>query len=523
MGKDQWEPFWFFEARMSLSRALIGRKRTVMISAGLLAVVLFLLTTNSSSFGLVGSCNYVAAMFGSTKTLRPLAGPREGALNDGTEMHQPKKNVKTSSNNAASPGSGGKKQASAQKSKAGAKPGQQRQIKVPFVPDPQTAKLLLEKLPNKKLYGNLPPKVMAWGEPATLRLDWDKPLASASTPATDSNANTAKVSESHESVEADVKTETPTYVRPTHSKRTSDIFRQPQHICPGTPSKASNKLGSPPAKTTKDITARLLMIADGFVSSATSPATVIGNASCVFVTKPCGHTLNNTQGRWIANKLKITTEEELNEFAANLPDLSDGSLGSCAIVGNSDNMLKSQRGKDIDAHDTIFRHNTPITGFEKFVGERSTIVYMKSKYTQSKYADEKHAGLPPTELAYAELKDISEVPREMKKEGKHIFLRAAGANHFARERRKLYALVGSSGTGRNPKPKHPSGGFARPLNLLASKLCTRIDLYGFSGGMVPGGKYFAPREKVRPAHALDFEHWSYRWLMSQGKLCVYGD
>jgi hypothetical protein len=265
------------------------------------------------------------------------------------------------------------------------------------------------------------------------------------------------------------------------------------------------------------------MIADGFVSSATSPATVIGNASCVFVTKPCGHTLNNTQGRWIANKLKITTEEELNEFAANLPDLSDGSLGSCAIVGNSDNTLKAQRGKDIDAHDTIFRHNTPITGFEKFVGERSTILYMKSKYTQSKYADEKHAGLPPTELAYAELKDISEVPREMKKGGKHIFLRAAGANHFARERRKLYALVGSSGTGRNPKPKHPSGGFARPLNLLASKLCTRIDLYGFSGGMVPGGKYFAPREKVRPAHALDFEHWSYRWLMSQGKLCVYGD
>ena len=57
--------------------------------------------------------------------------------------------------------------------------------------------------------------------------------------------------------------------------------------------------------------------------------------------------------------------------------------------------------------------------------------------------------------------------------------------------------------------------------MLACRLCTRVDIYGFSGDM--GGKYFARSVKVRPAHEMMFEHWTYRYLESQGKLCVYGD
>jgi hypothetical protein len=94
-------------------------------------------------------------------------------------------------------------------------------------------------------------------------------------------------------------------------------------------------------------------------------------------------------------------------------------------------------------------------------------------------------------------------------------LRASGAHPIARLRRELYALYGAKSA------KHPSGGWARPLNVLASKLCTRVDIYGFSGDM--GGKYFAKAMKVRPAHEMMFEHWTYRFLQSQGKLCVYGD
>jgi len=48
------------------------------------------------------------------------------------------------------------------------------------------------------------------------------------------------------------------------------------------------------------------------------------------------------------------------------------SLGSCALVANSENMMRSKRGADIDAHDTVFRHNTPLRGFEEYVGRRST-------------------------------------------------------------------------------------------------------------------------------------------------------
>ena len=48
-----------------------------------------------------------------------------------------------------------------------------------------------------------------------------------------------------------------------------------------------------------------------------------------------------------------------------LMDLKPRMLGSCALVANGDNLLRGNRGADIDEHDTIFRHNTPIKGFER--------------------------------------------------------------------------------------------------------------------------------------------------------------
>jgi len=303
-------------------------------------------------------------------------------------------------------------------------------------------------------------------------------------------------------------------LRPSHSQRTSDMFEVPQSVCPGSPSLVALGKGNPSPKVTPQVMKHLDMIAESIAYSPESPdpSKVYLNSTCLFVTKPCGHTSANVQGRWIMNKLKITTEEDLQSFAERLLDIDERGLGSCAIVGNSDNLMRDQRGAEIDAHDTIFRHNTPTAGYEKYVGARSSIVYMKTKYTKS--PPKGSINLAKVELALAELKDIAEVPRSMRSNGKHIFLRASASNHFARERRKLYSMVGA---GR----KHPSGGWARPINLLASKLCTRIDVYGFSGNM--GGKYFARRDKVRPAHLMAFEHWSYRYLMSKKKLCVYGD
>lgn len=90
-----------------------------------------------------------------------------------------------------------------------------------------------------------------------------------------------------------------------------------------------------------------------------------------------------------------------------------------------------------------------------------------------------------------------------------------GYNTMGRERGKWYTLAGAKAK------NHPSGGFARPLSLLASGLCTRVDIYGFSAR--PTGKYFQRKFKVLPTHMMPFEHWVYRYLQSIGKLCVYGD
>ena len=90
-----------------------------------------------------------------------------------------------------------------------------------------------------------------------------------------------------------------------------------------------------------------------------------------------------------------------------------------------------------------------------------------------------------------------------------------GYNAMLRERIKLYAMAGAG------RKNHPSGGFSRPLSLLASGLCTRVDIYGFSSR--PSGKYFEKGATVMPTHMMKFEHWVYRYLQSEGKLCVYGD
>ena len=90
-----------------------------------------------------------------------------------------------------------------------------------------------------------------------------------------------------------------------------------------------------------------------------------------------------------------------------------------------------------------------------------------------------------------------------------------GYNMMLRERIKWYEMAGAG-----PK-NHPSGGFSRPLSLLASGLCTRVDIYGFSSR--PSGKYFEKSFQVLPTHKMDFEHWVHRYLQKKGRLCVYGD
>ena len=65
----------------------------------------------------------------------------------------------------------------------------------------------------------------------------------------------------------------------------------------------------------------------------------------------------------------------------------------------------------------------------------------------------------------------------------------------------------------------PTTGFKRVMAIIASGLCSRVDLYGYSSG---GGKYFHQKAKPLKHHSLAAEHYAYRVLMSRDRVCIYG-
>jgi hypothetical protein len=65
----------------------------------------------------------------------------------------------------------------------------------------------------------------------------------------------------------------------------------------------------------------------------------------------------------------------------------------------------------------------------------------------------------------------------------------------------------------------PAGGFKFALDVLASGLCRRIDLYGYTAQ--GSGKYFKRASLMKPVHISGLEHWVYREAQAMGLLCVY--
>ena len=290
-------------------------------------------------------------------------------------------------------------------------------------------------------------------------------------------------------------------------------FTQPQHVCPGSPTTKSLGQGAP--RQNKEVLYRILeKLGDGEVPETTTDMKLIKSGNfgftkieCPFLTRDCASEKTYT-GRQAAQKMK-QTGAKWNETAQNFVDLKPGSLGSCALIGNSENMLKYNFGAAIDAHDTVIRHNTPIGKYARHVGKKATIVWVKGTY--------KGGGSASASMAYLLPKNVDELPKNFKKNGKPILIRGIGAKPLDKTKRLLYYLQGA-----NLRRKHPTGGYSRPLNIIASKLCTRVDLYGF-GSRNSSGKYFKKSAKVRPAHMMSFEHWTFRFMMSKGKLCVYGE
>lgn len=61
-------------------------------------------------------------------------------------------------------------------------------------------------------------------------------------------------------------------------------------------------------------------------------------------------------------------------------------LGSCAVVTNSGALLRHEYGAEIDAHDHVIRFNwAPTSGFEKWVGHKTTILGGSAHILQHSY------------------------------------------------------------------------------------------------------------------------------------------
>jgi len=281
-------------------------------------------------------------------------------------------------------------------------------------------------------------------------------------------------------------------------------------------------------KEGKPSTREIAFMASGIRREITSPdaagmAAMVDQANqippCTLITKNC----MSGDGKFGSTKWAMKGMSKGSK--KNIPELNTGVWGSCAIVGSSESLLKYSWGKDIDAHDTIIRYNAPVKRFAKHVGSRSDVILWKEDYKKEGVdANEKHNPkwfIMNTMQARRDAPDLFNggVPVVLHRLGNEAQL---GKVLTAYARGCKHDGVGGprSRIGGARDQLVPTTGFRRVIALVNSDLCTRVDLYGFSSG---GGKYFNKEVEPHFVHVLPGEHLTYRLLMEQGKLCVYGD
>ncbi len=80
------------------------------------------------------------------------------------------------------------------------------------------------------------------------------------------------------------------------------------------------------------------------------------------------------------------------EKIAKVPSFRELRLGTCAIVGNADNVLAGKYGEEIDEHDFVVRFNVETGHFKEAVGSKTGGMFIKVKYRMSEH----HRDFAPT-------------------------------------------------------------------------------------------------------------------------------
>ncbi|QDZ20200.1 hypothetical protein HOP50_03g27180 [Chloropicon primus] len=224
-------------------------------------------------------------------------------------------------------------------------------------------------------------------------------------------------------------------------------------------------------------------------------------------------------------KSKMKWEEKLSK----LEDFKKLRLGTCAVVGNADNVIKGKFGEEIDEHDFVIRYNVITKPFQEAVGSRSDGLFDKMNYLGTEFAPDT---TPTTYNLFPKYIPNELNPAKLSGGKKPLLYGAPFLSQWRRdanqmielykEAKNIHVVIRAYG---KEKQQHASGGVTRVraiIELLRLGVCDRVDMYGFSSG---GGKYFIPRMKVSSAHPIRAENFVYRlWMATgiHGHFCMYG-
>lgn len=249
------------------------------------------------------------------------------------------------------------------------------------------------------------------------------------------------------------------------------------------------------------------------------------NNYCPFLTKNCV-----VPGRVYVKFLKKSKKLSRSNFSevdvSQMMNVRQGSWGNCALVGLADTMLRQKSGLEIDNHDVVIRlGELPLRKYRSYVGTKTDVTWtrrrgkMAARGTISTerpnvrlYVGSNNGNtLMPTLQYLRSLRMLSQKTTM----GEYLDFPAQIYKLFLNEK-------WNKGHRGKKKDRVSSTGFQDAIDLIFSRFCKRVDLYGFSSNC--GGGYHNVNHLMQTLHNCELESWVLHHIMKQYTdlgVCVY--